>query len=45
MGWLDSKRALVAGAGSGIGRAVLEAFHEEGAEDALDCRGGTLPEV
>jgi len=23
MGWLDGKRALVAGAGSGIGRAVI----------------------
>jgi NAD(P)-dependent dehydrogenase (short-subunit alcohol dehydrogenase family) len=31
MGWLDGKRALVAGAGSGIGRAVLAAFGAEGA--------------
>ena len=31
MGWLDGKRALVAGAGSGIGRAVLAAFVSEGA--------------
>jgi len=31
MGWLDRKRALVAGAGSGIGRAVLAAFGAEGA--------------
>jgi NAD(P)-dependent dehydrogenase (short-subunit alcohol dehydrogenase family) len=31
MAWLDGKRALVIGAGSGIGRAVLTAFHAEGA--------------
>jgi len=34
MGWLDGKRALVAGAGSGIGRAVVGAFQEEGARIA-----------
>ena len=34
MGWLDGKRALVAGAGSGIGRAVLGAFQAEGAQVA-----------
>ena len=34
MGWLDGKRALVAGAGSGIGRAVLDAFLAEGARVA-----------
>jgi NAD(P)-dependent dehydrogenase (short-subunit alcohol dehydrogenase family) len=33
-GWLDGKRALVAGAGSGIGRAVLAAFEAEGARVA-----------
>jgi NAD(P)-dependent dehydrogenase (short-subunit alcohol dehydrogenase family) len=31
MGWLDGKRALVVGAGSGIGRAVAGAFAAEGA--------------
>ena len=34
MGWLDGKRALVVGAGSGIGRAVLAAFEAEGARVA-----------
>ncbi|WP_227997026.1 3-(cis-5,6-dihydroxycyclohexa-1,3-dien-1-yl)propanoate dehydrogenase [Nocardia australiensis] len=30
-GWLDGKRALVVGAGSGIGRGVVDAFRVEGA--------------
>lgn len=30
-GWLDGKRALIVGAGSGIGRAVVGAFLDEGA--------------
>jgi NAD(P)-dependent dehydrogenase (short-subunit alcohol dehydrogenase family) len=34
MGWLEGKRALIVGAGSGIGRAVLEAFRAEGARVA-----------
>ena len=34
MGWLEGKRALVVGAGSGIGRAVLDAFRSEGAQVA-----------
>jgi NAD(P)-dependent dehydrogenase (short-subunit alcohol dehydrogenase family) len=33
--WLDGKRALVAGAGSGIGLAVAEAFLGEGARVAI----------
>ncbi|MGV0625228.1 3-(cis-5,6-dihydroxycyclohexa-1,3-dien-1-yl)propanoate dehydrogenase [Mycolicibacter minnesotensis] len=34
-GWLDGKRALVVGAGSGIGRAVVDAFLGEGAQVAV----------
>lgn len=34
-GWLDGKRALVVGAGSGIGRAVVDAFRSEGAKVAV----------
>jgi len=33
--WLHGKRALVVGAGSGIGRAVVDAFLAEGAEVAV----------
>lgn len=34
-GWLEGKRALVIGAGSGIGRAVVDAFRAEGAQVAV----------
>jgi NAD(P)-dependent dehydrogenase (short-subunit alcohol dehydrogenase family) len=34
-GWLAGRRALIAGAGSGIGRAVLDAYLAEGARVAV----------
>ncbi|HEX5254335.1 MAG TPA: 3-(cis-5,6-dihydroxycyclohexa-1,3-dien-1-yl)propanoate dehydrogenase [Mycobacterium sp.] len=33
--WLHGKRALIVGAGSGIGRAVVDAFRAEGAQAAV----------
>jgi NAD(P)-dependent dehydrogenase (short-subunit alcohol dehydrogenase family) len=43
-GWLEGRRTLVVGAGSGIGRAVVDAFQAEGArvavleKDAAKCQ-------
>lgn len=34
-GWLEGRRALIVGAGSGIGRAVVNAFQQEGARVAV----------
>jgi NAD(P)-dependent dehydrogenase (short-subunit alcohol dehydrogenase family) len=52
-GWLEGKRALIVGAGSGIGRAVVAAFGAEGANvavlerdpDKCDALRRQLPQV
>lgn len=44
-GWLEGKRALVVGAGSGIGRAVVDAFRTEGARVAVLERDGAKCET
>lgn len=51
--WLDGRRALVVGGGSGIGRAVIDAFLDEGARVAVlekdkakcDALADELPQV
>ncbi len=43
-GWLQGKRALIVGAGSGIGRATLDAFHTEGARVAVCVTALRLPQ-
>lgn len=44
-GWLPAKRALIVGAGSGIGRAVVDAFLAEGARVAVLERDQSKCEV
>lgn len=52
-GWLEGKRALIVGGGSGIGRAVVDAFLSEGAvvgvleldEAKCNALAAELPEV